>query len=351
MSVPLAFWVEQFLLPLYARSSVHVRASIDAAAHERGLHALAPEVHAQLQHERTLAAALVGLPAIAPMTAAEWSLACAVNNLLFAAHPQGGRGARRGKLLELTQTFLPKLPPRGASETIGRHLVVRALASLDRHDARVRFWAGEQTYFGQTPPPRLQLFPELRRVRTESWRTPIWQELTARADSQPLAAALLACSPLTTWLDPIADIELALRPILFCLADRQVARIVVDHLLRLELADRAARVGGAMMRLCADETATPSELRLALSLVVHLQLLEAIAPPAVANAFHDEPERDFRALYLAAAAVGIVGPAVAEAHRFAARARIVAGESRIARFTALLVARLGAAGAAATVVS
>jgi hypothetical protein len=147
---------------------------------------------------------LVPVDAVPDPAAADWALASALNDLLQSANPEFDRALRRraaARILELAAAAIDRVPPPATlAEAIARHTWLGRAPQVTRTDTSVRWWTGHAEFLGVEQSPRLQAWPQLRRV--EVVRTPVpVLELSPlaveRARLTDAVAALLTRTPLT----------------------------------------------------------------------------------------------------------------------------------------------------------
>jgi hypothetical protein len=148
---------------------------------------------------------LLALDALPPLGPDDWRLAAAFNDLLQVANPHlpGLLGpGRPQRLLDAVEALVATVaPPTTVEACVARHATFAAAFSLVRVDTEVRWWVGSATFRGERPPPRLLLWPSLRRVRVDEARVPL-ESLADYADLpreafQRALGALLERLPLT----------------------------------------------------------------------------------------------------------------------------------------------------------
>lgn len=120
---------------------------------------------------------LLALDTPPPFGPEDWRLAAAFNDLLQVANPHlpglFGPGRPR-RLLDAVEVLLASVePPTTVEDCASRHATFAAAFSLVRVDTEVRWWVGSATFRGERPPPRLLLWPSLRRVHVDEVRVPL----------------------------------------------------------------------------------------------------------------------------------------------------------------------------------
>ncbi len=139
-------------------------------------------------------------------TAEEWMLVAALNDTLqLTNHLLAGtlsRG-RTNKLATSIEALLDViLPPRSAREALARHATFARILELSRTDTVVSWWTGSASFRGESPPRRLLMWPEARRVAKHPSRVRLVHMFSDR-DGIPreryvdIIAKLLSCTPLT----------------------------------------------------------------------------------------------------------------------------------------------------------
>ena len=139
-------------------------------------------------------------------TAAEWTIAAMLHDLVQATHPDFDAVFRRSgpeRILVVIEKTLAYVPaPPNVGDALSRHSWFSRVLDLARTDVEVKWWTGKETFLGTEPPHRLTAWPDLRRV--QQTRTP--RTLTELAGSgsvvvierfEALVSRLLAKSPLT----------------------------------------------------------------------------------------------------------------------------------------------------------
>ncbi|MBI4955455.1 MAG: hypothetical protein HY908_25760 [Myxococcales bacterium] len=151
------------------------------------------------------ARALAPVDTLADLSAAEWGLAAAFNDILQTTNHELSTFATRGRHLELCRSChelcaaIP--PPASVLEAVARHATFGRAFELTRQDTEVSWWTGSARYRGQKPPQRLLYWKDLRNVRVSTTPValldmdegvPITDE-----DFAGLIAAWLGVTPLT----------------------------------------------------------------------------------------------------------------------------------------------------------
>jgi hypothetical protein len=123
--------------------------------------------HVQLARVR-VARRLAAVDRLEAPSAAEWTLAAALHDVVQSTHPGFDAAFRRGapkKLLDLVALTLERVStPRSAHEALSRHTWFSRMFELTRTDTMLSWWVGSAKFLGEPPPPRLTAWRELRRV-------------------------------------------------------------------------------------------------------------------------------------------------------------------------------------------
>jgi hypothetical protein len=140
-------------------------------------------------------------------TVAEWSLGCALHDLLQATHPSFAGAFRSRKtttrLLALVDAVCERTPPpETVGEALSRHSWFARILEIARTDSTVSWWVGKSRFLGAAPPARLTAWPELRRVHVNEERRALIELPThgGAVDALHFASslsAILAKTPLT----------------------------------------------------------------------------------------------------------------------------------------------------------
>ncbi|HEU4538328.1 MAG TPA: hypothetical protein VFS00_29610, partial [Polyangiaceae bacterium] len=120
---------------------------------------------------------LLPLDEVPPIGPDEWRLAAAFNDLLQVANPHlpGLLGpGRPQRLLDAVEELVAQIaPPSTVEACVARHVTFAAAFAVVRVDTEVKWWVGSASFRGERPPPRLLLWPALRRVRVDEARVPL----------------------------------------------------------------------------------------------------------------------------------------------------------------------------------
>jgi hypothetical protein len=143
----------------------------------------------------------------------EVALACAFNDLLQLTNPalQGALSHDRvPRLLESVLALSERVPPPSTvAAALARHATFSRALHVLRTDTRVSWWTGKAAFCGVAPPPRLLVWPGLRRVYVEQDRVGL-DAMAVGADGLTQEAFMDA---LGQWLtrSPLTDLALAAR--------------------------------------------------------------------------------------------------------------------------------------------
>jgi hypothetical protein len=140
------------------------------------------------------------------LTAAEWTLLCALNDLLQVTnHGLAGPFTRRrherllGSVRELCEATAA---PRDVGDALARHATFARVLELVRTDTTVSWWMGTARFRGQPPPERLLRWRQLRRVQVQTERVTLHEMCTGlnavqQSEFDEVLCLWLTRSPLT----------------------------------------------------------------------------------------------------------------------------------------------------------
>jgi len=130
----------------------------------------------------------------------EWLLVAALNDLLQLTNPALGRERTRKKLARLVTRVIERAgPPGTVRAALSRHALFARVVELARVDTDVSWWTGSDKFVGHSPPERLLLWPNLRRVQRHEERVRLSDMAPPRAvEFDPLLERWLLATPLTT---------------------------------------------------------------------------------------------------------------------------------------------------------
>jgi hypothetical protein len=272
------------------------------------------EAHVQLGRVRR-ARRLVPVDTVERATAAEWALVAVLNDLLQAANPTFDAALRRRaalRILAVARETLERIPPpTDVREALSRHTWLARVLDVVRTDTAVSWWIGKRTYLGVEPPPRLQAWPELRRVSVVATPRPLLDLTPLAVDREALTEAvalLLARTPLTdlatcTRGTPKLVWHEATLGLVATAAGRTLA---LRAMARLPSADVDAALGRATHELLATR---PDHAEAALSLLAERALAGAVVTQKgaqVTDGASDRPEIAFARGLGAAVAVRLL---------------------------------------------
>ena len=152
-----------------------------------------------------VARTLVPVDVVPRLTAIEWAIGAALNDLMQVTNHELSSFATRGRhaeLLDAVTELVSAIPPcRTGEEAVSRHATFSRALEVARTDSVVTWWTGSQSFRGQEPPGRLLAWPGLRNVQVRKQRIPLAEMAGgASIDEQQFELALsawLACSPLS----------------------------------------------------------------------------------------------------------------------------------------------------------
>lgn len=153
---------------------------------------------------------LIALDELPPIGPDEWRLAVAFNDLIQVANPHlpGLLGpGRPQRLLDAVEALVAQIAiPSTVEACVARHVTFAAAFAVVRVDTEVKWWVGSASFRGERPPPRLLLWPSLRRVRVDETRVPL--ESLADYAELPREAFLRALGAIFERL-PLTDLACA----------------------------------------------------------------------------------------------------------------------------------------------
>lgn len=197
-------------------------------------------------------------------TGAEWALGAVLHDLVQSTHPGFHTALRRRgpkRILDVAAKTLARVPPpTSLGEALSRHTWFSRMFALTRIDVELRWWTGAERFLGAEPPARLQLWPELRRVRQTRTPRELMDLPTSGAVVDQLAFAAVIGAFLTkTPLTDLATMDRASPTFAWtheslALVATQGGRTVANRALRLlPHASVDAALGRATRRLFADK--------------------------------------------------------------------------------------------------
>ncbi len=276
----------RFVLPLVAGGEMHVAGPIDGPAFVKlaqGLpHASVPLVAIDEARTRVLGT-LVARPPALVFDEDELSLAAALHNLLYLAHPDAEGWAvsdsKRAKIVRSAQSFAAQPRTTHRTQVLARHGLLYNLLAIGRTDVKVSWWSGSSTYVGQKVPSRLTRWQDVRRVRQEESRVG-FRELFQGADVDAVIATLLRRSPLTQLLSAgQGGPHLHWDDVVFLLRDAELTRALAYAITTGATAEAQARAPAylaASLEQMLERTPEPADLRAVVAFLVYLNCLLAL---------------------------------------------------------------------------
>lgn len=265
---------------------MHIGKPIDAAkleAFEGELpHASVPLVAIDEAREQVLSEIVVKPPSLV-LGEDELSLAAAIHNLLFLAHPdtdgwsQSSRS--RAKVIASAQAFAARPRTMNRRRILARHGLLHNFFQISRHNVKLIWWTGSASFHGQEPPRRLTRWPDLRRVSREETQTG-FRELFQGADVAAVVVALVRRSPLSQLLvEGNKGPHLHWEDGVFLLRDAELARAVAYASLRgsdpIAITSAPARFAASFEQML-ERTPNATDVRTVAAFLVHLSGLLAL---------------------------------------------------------------------------
>ncbi len=164
-----------------------------------------PELLARVQRARVRRARiLVPIDELGPPTGAEWTLAASLHDYFQCLNPRLDTVLRRGaaaRLAKLVSHTVDSVgPPDTVHEALSRDTWFARVLDVARTDTAVSWWSESRVFLGVEPPPRLQVWPELRRVRVTRSSHPLLELAPLAVDRATVVgilSAFLERTPLT----------------------------------------------------------------------------------------------------------------------------------------------------------
>jgi len=281
-----AEFLEGFVLPLVVGGDMHVGKPIDPSTLQTLTqdlaHASVPLVAIDEARERILSK-LVVKPPPCVLDEDELSLAAAVHNLLFLAHPDAEgwnmSESGRAKVVASAQQFAARPRSMKRRRVLARHALLHNLFQIGRTDTRVRWWAGSSTYLGQKAPSRLTRWSDVRRVRTEQSQVG-FRELFQGADVGAVITALTRRSPITLLLSSTQGAPyLHWEDAVFVLRDAELSRALAYRSLEGDVPSAIVREPArfsASFEQMLERTPKPEDVRAVLGFLIYLNCLLAM---------------------------------------------------------------------------
>lgn len=155
---------------------------------------------------------LVPIDALPDPSGADWALGAAVHDLLQSVNPAFDAPFRRraaARILELAGAVIEKVPLSATvGQALARHTWLARAPEVTRTDTTIRWWSGSATFLGEEPPPRLQAWPQLRRVEVVRTPRPLLDLAPLAVDRERLTEILTAFLSRT----PLTDLATCTRP-------------------------------------------------------------------------------------------------------------------------------------------
>jgi hypothetical protein len=212
----------------------------------------------------------------------ELSLAAAVHNLLFLAHPRaeslGVTSTRTKKVVDSARAYASRPKSRDRRRVLARHALLHNLFQVRRIDVTLTWWTGHATFRGQEPPSRLAAWKSLRRVREER-SVASFDELLGTVEASPVVAAILRRSPLTHLLTRAKSAPpLHWEDAAFLLRDAELARALAYEALKpaepRALVAAPSRYASAFEQML-ERSPEEADVRAVAAFLVHLNALLA----------------------------------------------------------------------------
>ncbi|HXT95766.1 MAG TPA: hypothetical protein VN853_05675 [Polyangia bacterium] len=290
-------FIAEFLLPLVRGGALRIGRPLGLRAVDRlvelvreaGPDAATDEgepIAALALARRGVAARLLPAAASPPLDEVSVRLGAALHNLLALAHPDlagPGVGRRQEQIAEAALALAAVGPPRSARQAVNRHSLLARLGEIIRVDRTVKFWLGQQTFVGRTPPARIMALPSLRRVRVERASRSWLREIGIPAVGRLAFLALNVASPLGEALDPLRlDPPLGWGRMLPILRFPGLARAVAGAAVELGVERAGDALAGALYRYAGMHDpplglpATGDNVAFALRFLAHLVWLDVL---------------------------------------------------------------------------
>ncbi len=281
-------FVSDFMLPLVRGGSVHVARPLGMDAIARLAAELpatdTPAVAALGACRRAVVARAIPGATTPPLDEASLRLGAALHDLLALSHPDVWHSARRQERISEAALALASLgPPTSALSALERHSLLARLPEIVRVDRTVRFWLGQRSYVGRTPPKRVTALPALRRVRVERTGRSWLREIGIPAVAQRAFLALNVASPLGEALDPLRlEPPIAWGRILPALRFPALARAVASRAVEIGVERAGDALADALYRFASFHDppvglyASGDALAFAVQFLAHLVWLDVL---------------------------------------------------------------------------
>jgi len=277
-------FLENFVLPLVGGGVMHVGAPIDVDALmqlERDLpHASVPLVAIDEIRHQVIAQTVLRPPSFV-FGEDELSLAVAVHNLLFFAHPDAQRwhtSKTRKSIAACARRFAAQPLATHRDQALLRHGLLHNLLNTTRTDIKLSWWTGSATFQGQEIPMRLSRWAKVRRVHKSETTVPC-KELFTSPEVVNILRMLLRRSPLTRLQSDSDLTHLHWEDLVFLLRDPEIARAISHASLQgkgLAILRAPARFAASLESMLKRSPHT-ADLRAVLAFLVHLNVLLALS--------------------------------------------------------------------------
>ena len=224
---------------------------------------------------------LVPIDDLGPPTGAEWALAAALHDILQSGNPRLNTALRRGAARRLVRLASDTIERAGApvsvADALSRHAWLARMLDIARTDTKVSWWSESRVFLGVEPPPRLQLWPGLRRVRVVRAARPLL-DLAPLAIDRSLFTGVIAQLLGRTPLTDLATCSRAVPPFAWAdatlglVATRAGRTLAMRALARLPVEEVDAALGHATRDALAEK---PTAARVAVDLLGERAIAEA----------------------------------------------------------------------------
>jgi hypothetical protein len=155
---------------------------------------------------------LVPIDALPDPSGADWALGAALHDMFQSVNPAFDAPFRRraaARILELAGVVIEKVPlATTVAQALARHTWLARAPEVARTDTTVRWWSGSAVFLGEEPPPRLQAWPQFRRVEVVRTPRPLLDVTPIAVDRDRLTETLAAFLSRT----PLTDLATCTRP-------------------------------------------------------------------------------------------------------------------------------------------
>jgi hypothetical protein len=147
---------------------------------------------------------LIPLDTLPDPSADDWALGAALHDVFHSVNPAFDAPFRRraaARILELAAAVIERVSlPATVAQALARHTWLARAPDVVRTDTTVRWWTGRAVFLGEEPPPRLQAWPQVRRVEIVRTPRPLLDVAPVAIDRDRLTetvTSLLTRTPLT----------------------------------------------------------------------------------------------------------------------------------------------------------